>query len=257
MRSYSDAEVAEAVRQSRSWRGVLRVLGLSATSGSAIRSVRNQADRLNLDHSHFTGQRTWTHEQLAAAISRATTWEEVAETLGLFGSTGTTTVRGHALRLGIDTGHLAAFESASRSPADMTPRRANLPRAGSLMAAAWFELCGLAVSWPMEPCRYDLLVWRDGRAERVQVKTTTVKMGKSWTVWLSTTSGGRAPYDPDEIDEFFVIDGDLNHYLIPVAAVGGLMVIHLSAYQGYRLRSMNAGDTHPRAAGAGRPDRTQ
>ena len=44
-----------------------------------------------------------------------------------------------------------------------------------------------------------------------------------------------APYDPDDIDYFFVIDGDLDHYLIPVSAVAGLGTIHLSAYDRFRL----------------------
>lgn len=42
-------------------------------------------------------------------------------------------------------------------------------------------------------------------------------------------------YDPDEIDYFFAIDGDLDLYLIPIAAVGGLHMIHLSAYSAYHL----------------------
>ena len=46
-------------------------------------------------------------------------------------------------------------------------------------------------------------------------------------------SEARATYDPDEIDYFFVIDGDFSYYLIPVAAVGGLMAIRLSAYLQY------------------------
>jgi hypothetical protein len=31
----------------------------------------------------------------------------------------------------------------------------------------------------------------------------------------------------DEIDDFFIIDGELMCYLIPVAVVGGLHAIHL------------------------------
>jgi hypothetical protein len=104
-----------------------------------------------------------------------------------------------------------------------------------MLAAAWFELCGQRVSWPLEPCRFDLLVWCGDRAQRIHVKTTTAVTGESWTVWLSTTGGERTPYDPDEIDFYFIIDGELNYYLIPVAAVGGLMAIRLSAYQDYRL----------------------
>ncbi|WP_445170352.1 group I intron-associated PD-(D/E)XK endonuclease [Mycolicibacterium sp. Dal123E01] len=104
------------------------------------------------------------------------------------------------------------------------------------MAAAWFELCGHQVSWPLEPCRYDLLVWMEDSAQRIQVKTTTVKRGASWTVWISKNTGTtRTTYDPDEIDYFFVIDGDFNFYLIPVAAVGGLTSLQLSAYAGYLM----------------------
>lgn len=117
----------------------------------------------------------------------------------------------------------------------MRPQHVNLARAGSLLAAAWFELCGQSVSWPLEPCRYDLIVWMGTAAQRIQVKTTTVKQGTSWTAWISTTGKERTTYDPDEIDHFFVIDGDLDYYLIPVAAVGGLTAIQLSAYRGYRL----------------------
>lgn len=117
----------------------------------------------------------------------------------------------------------------------MHPTRANLARAGSLIAAAWFELCGHPVSWPLEPSRYDLLVWMDAMAARIQVKTTTAKQGTSWTVWISNAGKKRTTYDPDEIDYFFVIDGDFDYYLIPVAAVGGLTAIHLTAYKSYRL----------------------
>ena len=49
MRRYSDSDLVDAVRASHSWRGVLRALGLSATSAAAMRSVRAHADRLQLD----------------------------------------------------------------------------------------------------------------------------------------------------------------------------------------------------------------
>lgn len=112
---------------------------------------------------------------------------------------------------------------------------ANLPRAGSLLAAAWFALCGYAVSWPLEPVRYDLVVHRDRELLRVQVKTASVRAGGSWQVWLSTTGRTRATYDPEDVDLFFVIDGDLSYYAIPVNVVGGLHAITLSGYQDYRV----------------------
>jgi hypothetical protein len=235
MRQYADAQLTEAIRASRSWRGALRMLGLAATSSAAMRSVRMHADRLGLDYSHFTGQRRWTDQQLAAAIASASSWTQVADTLGLAGGSSTTTLRGHAVRLGLDIGHLAQPKKPQPPVGLIHPQPANLRRAGSLMAAAWFELCGHSVSWPLEPCRYDLLVWMGAGAQRIQVKTTTVKQGTSWTVWISNSGDERRTYDPDEIDQFFVIDGDFDYYLIPVAAVAGLMAIQLSAYEGYRL----------------------
>ena len=105
-----------------------------------------------------------------------------------------------------------------------------------MLAAGWLTLCGQRVSWPLEPARYDLLAETDGRVSRIQVKTTTVRTGSSWTVWLSTTGHGRTTYDVDEIDEFFVVDGDLDFYLLPVAVVGGLHAIRLSAYTEFRVR---------------------
>lgn len=203
-----------------------------------MRSVRAHADRLGLDYTHFTGQRRWTDQQLVEALASATTWTQVAETLGLAGGSSTNTIRGHAVRLGLDTSHLVRATSVPPAHRELEPRVTNLSTAGSMMAAAWFQLCGKSVSWPLEPCRYDLLVWTGERAERIQVKTTTVAADASWTVWLSKSGKTRTPYGPDEIDHFFVIDGDLEYYLIPFAAVGGLMAIQLSAYDHFRLEQI-------------------
>lgn len=104
-----------------------------------------------------------------------------------------------------------------------------------MLAAAYFTLCGSDVSWPLEPARYDLLVVDGHGVRRVQVKTTTVGVGGSWKVYLSTTSGDRRTYTPDEIDYFFIVDGDFYCYLVPIEVVGGLHAIHLSSYQCYRL----------------------
>lgn len=233
-RTYSDEMLAEAVATSHSWRGVLRALGLAATSASALRSVRARADRLGLDHRHFTGQRRWRDDDLRDAVHAADSWLAVVEALGLSGGSAVASVKGHATRLQLETAHL---EPTSRRvlTTDLRPRADCLGRAGSLLAAAWYTLCGEDVSWPLEPSRYDLVVQRGDRMCRVQVKTTTVRVRGTWKVYLSTSRGGRRTYDPDEVDEFFVIDGDMAYYLIPVAVVGGLQAIHLSAYADYRV----------------------
>ncbi len=102
------------------------------------------------------------------------------------------------------------------------------------MAASWLTMCGYEVAWPLEPCRYDLVAGRFNQFLRVQVKTTRAKNANSWIVSLST-DGGRLTYDPEEIDYFFIIDGDLNYYLVPVVSVGGLYTINLSAYERFKL----------------------
>lgn len=232
-RTYSDAELAAALATARSWRGVLRALGLDATSGGAIRSVRTRADRLGLDHSHLIGGRRWTDAELASAVASERTWPAVADRLALAAGASTAALKGHCARLGIDVTHLSVVE---RHPETVVkPSLAHLPRAGSALAAGWLALCGYEVSWPLEPAVYDLLVRRDSAFERVQVKTTSRRAGRTWVVRLTRSSQGQRPYDVADIDSFAVVDGDLHVYLIPAAVVGGLQAVHVSAYAGYRL----------------------
>ena len=231
-RSYDDQQLMDAIAESRSWRGTLRKLGLRATSAGAMRSVRSCADSRGIDYSHFSGQRRWTEDGLRAALADGETWADVVASLGLEGVAALVAVKGHAARLDVDTSHLAAEVSCG---GDARPTIDNLHRSGSLLAAAWFTMCGDAVSWPLEPSRYDLLVSRDNVVRRVQVKTTTVRVGESWKVYISTARRERRTYDPDEIDDFFVIDGSLSCFLIPVAVVGVLQAMHLSAYERYRV----------------------
>lgn len=233
-RSYSDQQLTEAVDAARSWRGVLRVLGLPDTSSSAIRVARQRADDLAIGYGHFVGQRAWTEPRLRAAVADSHSWPEVAEQLGIGGTSAALALEGHGARLGIDSTH---FTGAPETPTAEVPAPtiANLDKAGAMMAAAWFALCGCDVSWPLEPSRYDLLVSGNERIRKVQVKTTTVRVGETWKVYLSTARTIRKIYTPGEIDEFFVITGALECYLIPFAEVGGLHAIHLRRYERFRL----------------------
>lgn len=214
---------------------MLRELGLSATSAAAIRSVRSYAQLMGVDSAHFNGQYRWREDDLRAAINSSTTWNDVADRLGFEDKSAVSTIKGHAARLGIGTRHLAAQVVPPRALG--RPQVGNLDRAGPLLAAAWFLLCGHDVSWPLEPSRFDLLVTAEGETRRVQVKTTTVRAGNTWKVYLSTTGKTRRTYDPAEIDDFFIIDGDRNYFLIPLVAVGGLQAIHLNGYKQYRVES--------------------
>lgn len=239
-RTYTDQQLRGAIERSTSWRATLRELGLAGTSAGAMRSARSHADRLQIDHSHFAGQRRWTDEDLRRAVAHAETWTGVVEILGLQGGSAVASVKGHAARLELDCAHLSV-PASEPTVSRHEPEAAHLSRAGVMMAAAWFMLCGYEVSWPLEPSRYDLLVCSPGVGiRRVQVKTTTSHSGATWKVFLSTTRRERRTYDPDEVDDFFIIDGDLNFYLIPIAVVGGLHAIHLRAYEQYRVPPMSA-----------------
>jgi hypothetical protein len=236
-RTYTDDLLVAAVAASTSWRGVLRELKLVASSSGTMRSVRAEADRLGLDYAHFVGQRRWTDAEIHAAVAEAESWAAVTARLGVESDAGLALVKGHAARIRADTTHLPAKNQA-RDTGGLAPTLDHLDHAGPALAAAWFMLCGKDVSWPLEPSRYHLLVCTVAGIRRVQVKTTRTRAGDSWKVYLSTTRGERRTYDPDEIDDFFVIDGDLNYYLIPVAVVGGLHAIHLNAYGQYRQASV-------------------
>ncbi len=104
-----------------------------------------------------------------------------------------------------------------------------------MLAAAWFTLHGYAVSWPLEPSRYDLLAeCADGTTRRIQVKTTTHTRLRSSLVGVSASRPhGRAVYLPDEIDHFFILTGDLDAYLIPIRAVLGMPQLSLSRYSAF------------------------
>jgi hypothetical protein len=241
MTRYSDAELAAAVAQARSWRGVLRRLGLPAQSAGAMRSARRRADALGLDHRHFTGQRRWSDAELAAAVAGSRTWSEVSPRLGLAGPSGSTvaSLRSHAARLGLDVTHLSAAPAAAETPFPAAADVRRLARAGPLLAASWFMLHGYEVCWPLEPCRYDLIVGAGPSSYRVQVKTTTRRAGESWVVRIAgTRRRGVAAYSPDEIDHFFVLDGELSCYVIPLHVVGGLQVIHLRRYAAFRVGTL-------------------
>jgi hypothetical protein len=81
--------------------------------------------------------------------------------------------------------------------------------------------------------------WSDVQLKRVQVKTTTHYSRNGWMI----TVGRRPysirkdvpliPYDPDLIDSFFMVDGDLNMYLIPSRVIAGRVSILLRTYARY------------------------
>lgn len=219
----------------------MRELGLKATSAGAIRVVRRRATELGLDTSHFRGQRRWSDGQLTSAIVGAATWDEVFARLGLAGDSGSyrTFIKGHATRLGLDYRHLDPKPPEQPDPSPLQPDLRHLREAAPSIASAWFTLCGCPVSFPIEPAVFDVLVSMPDGISRVQVKTTTCRSRNGWLARIGRRPYSErnlaplAPYDPDEIDLFFIVDGDLNMYLIPSPVIAGRTSVLLRAYEDY------------------------
>jgi hypothetical protein len=240
-RTWSDSQLISAVAASRSWRGVMRELGLSATSAGAIRIIKRNVTRLGLDTSHFTGQRRWSDVQLRLAVTNAQTWWELFTQLGRtsYNQDDRVRVKAHAVRLGLDLSRLEGQAAQALVRRELKPDIKHLREAGTAIAAMWFLLCGCNASIPIEPAVYDLLVSMPGGIKRVQVKTTTYKNKNSWTVAVGRrpySVGNReplVPYDPDLVDLFFILDGDLTMYLIPSRVLAGRVMVLLHNYSKY------------------------
>jgi len=240
-RTWSDAQLKDAVAASANWRDVMRALGLNASSAGAIRIVRRHVLRLGFDTSHFRGKRTWSDAELRRAVIDARSWDELLATLGLAPSSGDGRIRvkAHAMRLGLGLAHLENPAASFPGVAEVKPDLRHLRDAATSIAASWFSLCGFNVAVPLEPAVYDLLVSMPEGIRRVQVKTTTCFSKDGWTVVVGRRpySVGnrerRVPYDPELIDWFFIMDGDLTIYLIPSRVIAGRVAILLHTYTKY------------------------
>jgi hypothetical protein len=235
----------------------MRELGLNPANGGATLTIRRHAAWLGLDTSHFKGNRSWPDSLLRRAVTESRTWDEVLTALGLSSRAGgeRTLVKAHALRLGLDISHLGHPASHAVPSCELSPDLAHLRQAAESLAAAWFVLCGCNVAFPVAPDRYDLLVSTPDGTRRVQVKTTICSTRDGWMARIARrpySIGNNAllvPYDPEEIDLFFIVDGDLTMYVIPSRAVGGRTAILLRTYAKYIVgNAAGLMDKAPRAA---------
>jgi hypothetical protein len=125
----------------------------------------------------------------------------------------------------------------------LRPDISRLREAGTTIAAAWFLLRGCGASLPVEPAIYDLLVTLPDGIKRVQVKTTTFSGKEGWVAQVGRrpySAGKQArlvPYDLKSLDFFFILDGDLNTYLIPSQVISGRVTIVLRCYSAYIVGS--------------------
>lgn len=216
----------------------MRSLGIQTNSEGVLRRIRRDVLRLKLDVSHFKGSRTWDDATLVRAVAAARTWDDVLTSLGINdpGKETRLRIQGHATRLGLDVSHLEFRNRDRAERVIVQPDLRHLREAGPSIAAAWFLLRGFTVSLPIEPAVFDLLVSMPGGVKRVQAKTTTGRNRDSWLARVGRrpySVGNQAPlttYDPDDIDLFFIVDGDLNVYVIPSHDVAGRTTIMLHRY---------------------------
>lgn len=102
-------------------------------------------------------------------------------------------------------------------------------------AIAWFSARGYVTSVPTTDAGYDLVVDSDAGLRRVQVKSTTQRDPRGgWVVSIARclydptgrmNAAGkrrRVPYSSAEVDDFFIVTGNGDVYVIPLASTRGL-----------------------------------
>lgn len=188
--------------------------------------------------SHFTGTRRWSEAQLRHAVEPATDWQDVADALNVTASRQMQiTIRRHAAKLGVPSDHLPDGDK----PSQQEGRLRHLREAGPTIAAAWFTLRGHAPSIPLEAQPYDLLVDMGEVVQRVQVKTCMSMREVTIARRLPGTSkGALVPYGTNEVDAFFLLDGELSIFLIPISEVEGKLRISLAKHRRFRVGSASS-----------------
>lgn len=191
----------------------------------------------------MANRRSYTDDQLRAAVAGAECWADVAAALGKRRDYSVAWIRNVADRLGVDYSHL----HHRRDPHPVTAAGSPFAGAGNAslcsglsVATHWFLAKGYNVSLPIEPGPYDLVAESDVGLQRVQVKTTrhTGRNGR-YVVRLirrvydpdanmnATGRYRRVAYKPTEVDQFFILVSNGDRYLIPVWAVDGRTLLVL------------------------------
>jgi hypothetical protein len=179
--------------------------------------------------------RSYTDDQLRAAVASASCWSDVMQALGKRRGSSPSYAQHVAATLCLDTSHFR-FPGRVQQLTVFPPPGSGVRRSAGLgIATAWFASAGYPVLLPVEPMSYDLVIDTSTGFQKVQVKAsdTVARAGKRRTVRLTkrlydpsvvANANGTyrmVPYAEEEVDFFFIIVGDGRNYLIPYDAVRG------------------------------------
>ena len=219
-----------------------------ATSAGAIRIVRSRANELGLDASHFGASgdgRTLNSADAVVAARSLGTRCCPALRLSTYGSGAPTHVKA-----------MPSLAWASTSAIWAARGRPPTRRLGSPPPLVHLARCRLRPS-PLPGLRFAVAMccsrssppfttsWcrcrRDCGGSRSRRRHRWVRAGGrsalAATLSRLKRAGIESPYDPDVIDYFFIVDGDLAMYLIPSQIVAGRVALGLRTYKQYIVGS--------------------
>ena len=212
----SDEQLLDASRLSGSWRRLLRTCVGAHRPERCARSARLLS--LGTIPDRLQGTRGWTEAVFArptedgrASSRRRSRRYQLAPPADLTGP-----------RLSRDLG-LKLCGRAARAPREDAGSSAGTSAVISSVPARvpgirvlFYDLEVRApLATPSRAAVYDLLVCTDEGIRTCPGRAATVRAGGTGSL-LSSARRQRRTYDPDEIDDFFIIDGELMCYLIPV-----------------------------------------
>jgi hypothetical protein len=232
--------------------GVQQALRAATTPGTAPVSIEETAGRAGVD----AGVRQ-VLDQLDQSVRASYSMAEVIRGMGLpVGGSSYDLIKESVDKLGLDSSHFRPSAWMDEPvppvavPFQVHESRGHLRHAGTAIASSWFLARGYAVSLPIEPVAYDLVVESDEGLKKVQVKTAAhrgSRNGRTEVQLLCNAykarqfapdgpSCGRRTYTADEVDLFFIVTLEKVTYLIPFDVVKGKRSIVLDQkYSKYRV----------------------
>lgn len=125
---------------------------------------------------------------------------------------------------------------------DLKKNESKLRIAAEHYAKFFFTLYGYNISVPEVGSPYDLLVEIDGNFQKIQVKTATSKSHDNYGFSLRRTRNNTSVsrvvfYTHEECDWFFLLDVNLNAWLIPFNLLKGMgSVTPQKRFPGYQIK---------------------